>query len=764
MADWFLDPVGGDNYLVVLAVALGLLGLLALGPPRGRTTLRRRAALLAIRAAVVLMVLLAMLRPTLVYTEMRKQAATLVMLFDKSRSMTVPDAIGGKTRYEVLQRTVADSESALAALAKDYEVKAYSFDSQLHPLEVEGGRIALPEVPDGDQTAIGSDLQDVLAQEAGKRLLGVVLATDGAQQTRAPRDVPAQTAAARLKGLGFPLFAVPFGQPRGLGQAQDVRMVDLRANPTVFAKNELAVAGDVQIDGYFDREIAVKLLFETSPGKMEEVARQKIKAAAGGQRVPIRLTYVPESPGEYKLTLQAEEQPGELVTTNNELSTFVHVLKGGLNVLYLEGDLRVESKFLTRALEASPDIKVDYYRIQRNPAAAPGADPNKAFLRPSKLDLAEALKPGKYEVFILGDLDSTAFTPQELGRLADLVSKGSGLIMLGGFHSFGPGGYGQTPLADVLPAKMDRYQRQQFGDKIREDVHLRGPLRMTPSPVGLIHYALSLAAGREANLAAWAQLPPLEGANKLGQLSPGALTLATDGRENPLLVSYYYGTGRVMALAADSTWRWWMRGFENPHKRFWRQIVLWLARKDEASEGSVWVKLQPRRYAPGERVEFTAGANDPTGEPVKDAKLTAEVVLSDGRRVPVALVSGEAGLTGTFREADKPDDYAVEVTAVHQGQVLGKARARFLVYQQDLELDNPAADTSAMESLAAITGGESLAPEQLPKLLERLAQEGPSLEIEHIRKLTFWDTWPFFLVLVGLLGLEWYLRKRWGLV
>ena len=53
-------------------------------------------------------------------------------------------------------------------------------------------------------------------------------------------------------------------------------------------------------------------------------------------------------PGEHKLTLEAVPQPGELVTTNNDLSTFVNVLKGGLNVLYIEGALRVEQKFIRR--------------------------------------------------------------------------------------------------------------------------------------------------------------------------------------------------------------------------------------------------------------------------------------------------------------------------------------------------------------------------------------------------------------------------------
>ena len=69
-----------------------------------------------------------------------------------------------------------------------------------------------------------------------------------------------------------------------------------------------------------------------------------------------------------------------------------------------------------------------------------------------------------------------------------------------------------------------------------------------------------------------------------------------------------------------------------------------------------------------------------------------------------------------------------------------------------------------MESLAAMTGGQTVAPEQLPELIKRLMEQTRTLEVQQETKKTFWDTWSFFLTLVALLGLEWYLRKRWGLV
>lgn len=747
-----LNPIA-DSYLLVFAAAAVLVALLLVRPKAEKLRRWRQVGLLVLRAGVIALVLLLMLRPTLVYTETTRQAATLVMLVDQSRSMSVRDMLRGKSRWAALKETVDAAGPELRQIAREFELHAYTFDRTTQRLNADDGVITFPDEPTGEETALGAALEEVLRQEAGKRLLGVLLLSDGAQRAYPPQDTPPQTAAAALRRLGYPMYTFPFGQSRGLGQAQDVAVTKLLASPTVFVKNRLAVGGEVRADGYVNRTLPVRLLFETEPGKMQVVAQQDVQVTTSGQLLPVQLDFAPQLPGEYKLTLDVPPQLGELVTTNNQRSTFVNVLPGGLSVLYLEGSLRVEQRFIRRALDASPDIQVDYVRIDaQKPETRPG-------------DLPERIKPGKYQVIILGDLDSTAFSEGEMNQLADTVRRGTGLIMLGGFHSFAPGGYATTPLAQVLPVGMDRFARQQFNSPIREDAHVPGPLGMMPTPLGLGHFSLLLSADRRANQAAWSKLPPLEGANKFvrARLSPGALELASAG-DVPLLVAHTYGAGRVMAFAGDSTWRWWMQGFDSEHKRFWRQIVLWLARMDESIEGNVWVRLERRQFAPAERIDFTVGAQAATGEPLKDARFDARLIAPDGKAQPLDLVRQDAEMLGAIRNATSPGDYAIEVTATHDGQPLGSARARFLVFEQDLELDNPGADVATMQSLAALTGGESLAPEELSALVRRLAEETDELLVQRETKQSLWDRWPMFLALVGLLSVEWFLRKRWGLV
>jgi uncharacterized membrane protein len=739
-----------DSYPLVAVVALLLLAAMWFGPSKRKIVGWRRWVLIVPRLLVILLVLAAMLRPTLIYTETTKQAATLVVLADQSRSMSVPDMVNNKTRWNMLREVVSDASPALAKLQKDFELKAYTFDDEVHAVAAERGKIELPEQPEGQQTAIGAALEDVLQREASKRLLGVVLLSDGAQRAYPPRDLPAQTAASRMKHLGHRLYTVPFGQSRGLGEAKDVAIKDLTVSPTVFVKNELAIHGQVQVDGYVNCNIPVRVLFETSPGKMEPVAHETLHPTTNGQLLPVSLTYTPEVPGEYKLTLEVENQDGELVTTNNQLSAFVRVLRGGLRVLYIEGEFRREAGAIRRALGSSPDVKIDYI------------GPSDLASRSESWD--ERFQPGKYDVYILGDIDSAMFRGNELRNLARCVERGAGLLMLGGLHSFGAGGYGDTPLANVLPIGMNPGERQRFDEPLRTDLHSPGPLPMKPTPAGLVHFIMMLVGNRQENEVLWTKLPPLNGANKFHDIAPGANILADAGEQTPLLVAHGYEAGRVIAFAGDSTWRWILHGYESAHKRFWRQLILWLARKDQNQEGNITIQLQEGRFAPSQRVEFTVVATSAMGEPIPDATYEAQIVLPDGTKRPLSLVRHENQMAGSFRDTQTAGDYAIEVTAKEKDQPLGSARARFLVSRQDLELDNAAADAAVLESLAAMTGGESIEPERLPDLIQRLTADTQHLEVEQETKKTFWDTWGFFLTLVGFLGLEWYLRKRWGLV
>ena len=574
MNEFRLHPVM-DPLAIAIAV-LVLVALLSLRPRFGNLTRGRWAALAGLRLAVVLLTLFAMLRPERVYTNVTPQRASLVLLVDDSRSMQVADSLGDAPRWDAVKSLLAASADDLDKLAETWDTSAYRFDTTTAPLAIENGEIELPPAPVGEQTALGAALGDVLDRHASGRVLGVLLLSDGAQRAVAPNDLPPQVAARRMAAENIPLYTFTFGKSGGSDRA-DLAIDDLLTNESIFAEAPTEVRGQLSSPGFANQRVAVQLLWENADRKMEVADTVQVDTQNGKQSLPIMLRHTPQTPGEYKVTLRVDPREGELVTTNNEASTFVTVRKGGVNVLYLVGAKRIgggpgpEQRFVRAALAQSPDIVVERRLLNYQPA---------------EVDLREVFQKGDVDVVILDDVDARALSLSSWQALAELVRGGAGLMMTGGYRSFGPGGFRETPLADILPIDIGPAQRQSFDEPLRTDVQLPAPVRMRPAePLGVRHPIMQLSdvgrtilsvdeSGSSAtdrivhptgdSAAIWDQLPPLDGANLFDRrdLKPNAAVLAEadDSRRHPLLVAGQPGDGRVLAFAGDSTWRWQMQG------------------------------------------------------------------------------------------------------------------------------------------------------------------------------------------------------------
>ena len=217
MIEWSLSPIF-NSYTAVTALMAAMALLLLVTPSFGRVTTPRRGALIAVRMGVLLLLLVAMLRPTRVYTTTEQQSAVLLLMLDQTRSMTLPSAVEGKSRWQRQRETLLALEDQLAELSEVFDIRLYGYDDQLHPLRMEAGRLELPSEPSGDLTDIGTTLHEAVQRELGKRLLGAIMLGDGAQTAFAP-GVEMPEAGRELARLEYPLYTVVFGPTGGAAQA-----------------------------------------------------------------------------------------------------------------------------------------------------------------------------------------------------------------------------------------------------------------------------------------------------------------------------------------------------------------------------------------------------------------------------------------------------------------------------------------------------------------------------------------------------------------
>ena len=240
-------------------------------------------------------------------------------------------------------------------------------------------------------------------------------------------------------------------------------------------------------------------------GYDQPVARAQVKVPADSEVVATpALRFTPQSAGEKLLTIRVAPREGELLASNNEFSTFVTVLPGGLDVLHLQGPGTIwEGKFV------DPGPR----RVPRDPEPAQGP-PRPRHDPASTTDFA----PGAHDVYVLGDVPADYLTPVQQQLLAQSVARGAGLIMLGGRDSFGDGGWGATPLADGpadLHAARRRPDRARGGPEGRAE-----PARPSTAT------SSSSAGTPQETAALWEALPPIPGASRFGAPKPAAVVWA----------------------------------------------------------------------------------------------------------------------------------------------------------------------------------------------------------------------------------------------
>lgn len=771
MTRFGIEPIYGSTWLVLFVTAVVVGVMLWVTPPTANPAHRRR--LMWLRGIAGVTLFLAALGPAQIRTDPRTTDATLVVAVDTSRSMTLTDGDGGErwsTQREVW-RTLA---SRLQGIDESLRVALLGYDASAAELSEPSPESLDQREPTGDRTDLGEALMAATRGSEGTPLAGVVLVGDGVD-TADPGGPDPQRVAQTLASIGVPLWAVPIGPASDGQESRDVAVEGLPETYDLFAGNELEVGFEVRLRGLAGVDVPVRVSWVDAEGNVEEAATRRATATRAVDTSPLRIPAVVPPPGTYRLVVEAETQTGELITENNRQIAFADVREGGGRVLYLEGEPRFEQLFLRRALGGFPDLDLTYQWIPRDTTDR------------WPVNLGDWFEPGNFDVYIVGDLDASALGEEQLAALAESVAGGAGLITLGGFQTYGTGGYADSPLAEAMPVRMEAGRRRSPDDRNRDDrnrddragtvdgaaagVQIDGPIRPVPAREHPI-----TAIGDDVN-ATWRDLPPLTGANRLvgPKAVPGVQVLLESDDKAPLLVVGEYGRGRTSALAFDSTYRWWRGGQRERHLRFWRQLMLWVLAREDTGDETIRIELDTRRFSADAEPSFRASVQTTVASaPADDAQLVAKVVDEAGRSTPVRVgprvaADGGASVEGSLPRLD-PGFYRLRVRGESADSPLQPSEVAFQVIDDSRELARPMADPVYLSQLAEITsgqGGEAFSPEQIDELIDRIAERRRRGETTVVSKSRLgdgpWSGWLLFVLFAAPLSFEWWLRRRWGL-
>jgi uncharacterized membrane protein len=722
----------------VVAGALGVWAYRRAGAPGASA--RARATLLAIRLSTVALLLACLMRPVLVVRAVEPQRNVLAVLVDDSRSMTIADQ-DQQPRSAFVRDQFGASGRLREVLGRRFALRDFRFSATAERASTpDGGTYA------GTRSNVGQALQRTAEELAGLPVSGIVLLTDGADTSRAGMADTLRS----LRSAGLPVFAV------GLGRETLARDVQLgRVDPPLVVLKGTTLVVDVVIgqSGFAGRTVPVVVEDEGQP-----IASQDVTLPSDGEPATARVRFTLAEAGPRVLHFRIPVLDGEQVTKNNEREALVTVVDRREKILYIEGQPRHEMRFLRQAVADDKNLQV--VTLQRS------AD--RKFLR-LDIDAADDLAGGfprtreelyAYRGIIVGSIEASAFTQDQLQMMADFVSlRGGGLLALGGRRSFTEGGYAGTPLAEALPVQLD-------AAKAADD--FLQTLTVLPTRLGRTHVATQVGATEQASSDRWATLPPVTTVNPIHRVKPGAAVLLTgrDGaRDGQVVLAYQrYGAGKAIAFPVQDSWMWQMHADipleDQTHETFWRRLLRWLV--DGVPE-RLTVSVDHERVERGDTVAVTAALRDDRFIGVNDAAVTARVTGPDGRTTEMPLtfaVDRDGEYRASFTTA-QGGLYDIAVEAARGKDAPQRARAFVRAAPDDREYFDAAMRPTFLARIAEDTGGRFYTPATVSTLPEDITYLGRGVTV--VQEKDLWDMPVVLLLLVALVGGEWALRRRWGL-
>jgi uncharacterized membrane protein len=655
----------------------------------------------------------------------------------------------------------------------------------------------------GASTRLAGALRRVLESNPGQELANIIVVSDGRIHDR--EDLNGALELARLRRVPISTHVVGRDEPQRNVFVQSCRVE--RSAPSGSLVPVQIEIGTVGLPDGTDLEITLK----DDTGKTLAVAPVKTRGATAEKKFTF-----PAGLRTAAYTISVTKLDGELTLRDNDFTFTLVIADPNIRVLYCEGsndtitemygEMWNSCELFPTAWKRAGDIQADIF-VPRGDQRVEGRTLAHVRGWKKKIDLADGLEHHvaileggsglpdtreawqSYDVIISADVQKANFTPEQLQWVVEMVAeRGAGFCMIGGMTSFDAGKWQQTVWEKLVPVEMTT---EGHGHKWI-DTWTIFPAEVRKHPL------LQLDADPEKNNRILDAHPKLLGFHDIRRAKPGATVLAIrKGSTAPLTAVQSYGKGRTMAYLSDPTGGWgvefqgkWgpalVKGEPPPaakpdapggtgpvsgearalapneyYNRFWTNSVRWLA------ENSVrrWRKdllgrTEGITYRPGDVVKVAAtvpGVSDP--EQMPNQVVGVRVALDAQPRVPLRYDRDRKEFVGEVRlPAAIAGQEAILLFDSPSGTEVRRDEVRVRILPIERELEHPEPDRELLAQIATVSSGAVLEkPADAADFLQRVprfAAEDHRIYFEPI-----WNQGAVWAVLIGLLTVEWMLRR-----
>ncbi|MCI0707303.1 MAG: FixH family protein [Ignavibacteriae bacterium] len=685
---------------------------------------RLRWLLTVVRWLALFLLILFVGEPLLSLLNRTTLPPTTMVLVDNSRSMTMKDGSG--ERETVLKNLV--SSGNIGGIASAGAIRHALFATKARVLEsFTADSLTLA----GKGTDIAAALKEIKTLSATNNIQAVVLVTDGNVTVGSSPLYEAEE-------LSLPVFTIGIGDT---SEQRDVLVRKVLTNSITYVGNNVPVQVTLKSSGFNGERVEVTL-----NGAEGELDRKIVTLQNGTREYSVPLSMTPRQEGTQKFTVDVSRLKDELTYENNRHSFFTKVLKSKMRVALIAGAPSPDVAFVRRALESDPNIEVRTF-IERE-----GGQLYEGALTSAILREAECL--------VLIGFPEAQSPASAVAAIAEAAGNGTPVFFLVSRRLDLAKLRALEPSLPFSVQGMSTDESQAFitvPDAQRNNALLK----------------LSTSDGTDQ----WTQLAPVFKLQANFRAKPEAEVLATTRIQNfataePFLLSRNINRRKSLAILGYGIWRWTMladntSGSNTLLEEFLSNAVRWLTTREDDRR----VRVQPVRETFGgtEPVEFAAQVYDENYRPVDNADVTVSMRQSgasgDAQDEMKLSPVGNGQYEGSLDFLNE-GDYRYSATARVNGDVAGEDNGTFSVGGLNIEFLETRMNKELLQQIASRTGGAYYSPGDVASLASDIAalpgfKPRESVQSEDIE---LWNkSWMLGLV-VGLFSLEWFVRKRNGML
>ncbi len=634
-----------------------------------------------------------------------------------------------------------------------------------------------PLVADGLGTDLAQALQGVL--DDGDNPSAILLVSDGQHNgSKDPREV-----AARAAELGVPIYVVGVGDPR---PPKNLAVTEVYVRERAYPNEPFEVESvlqtthreQTQLPARVEVRLLQRKIDERSGRAQEPQTIQTVQADVPDQggRVRVNFDHVLNLPGQYVYTVEVESVDGEIELTDNARSSSqLEVVDDQVKVLLVSGLPSWDYQQLQRLLQRDSTISLSCWLQSMDETRPQEGDAPISRLPRSIEEL------GQYNLVIMMDPNPQEFDRSWVNLLKDYCRyKAGGLLFV-----CGPQYTGEfvtmnrlRDIRDLLPVRLGD---NEFIDSIQALASARDDQAGQMLPVGhnLDHPAMSFRNDAAQTEQIWNSMPGVYWNFPAIAAKPTARVLLERGDQvnsegnQPLLVDGRFGSGTVMYMGFQDTWRWRSVGVQAQYfDRFWIQMVRYMV-ENRSLQGSRrgFIDAEKNEFELGDRITLIGRVLDSSFKPLTEPVVETMVKSDDGRlqKVEMKMLPQQEGSyeaifvaqrTGTYQatinipDANEEDDLIEPIS--------------FRVVPPNAESGAWWLNEKLLIEIAERSGGQYVSLARISELPAQLPASSRRVELNSPPK-PFWDInatlrWLALGLPVGLLSIEWILRKAYKLL